>query len=70
MRKMTEEEQKLHLEGILKVFKPKEFTEKEIEKLKNITILQMAQQLEDGLIHSGILDENMSVLEFIKHYLQ
>lgn len=44
--------------------------QKEIEKLKNTTISQMAQQLEDGLIHSGTLDEKMSVLEFIKHYLQ
>jgi hypothetical protein len=39
------------------------------EKLKNTTILQLAQQLEHGLIHSGLLDEQMSVLEFIKHYL-
>lgn len=42
--------------------------QKEIEKLKNTTISQMAQQLEDGLIHSGTLDEKMSVFEFIKNY--
>lgn len=45
-------------------------TEKEIEKLKNITILQLVMQLEDGLIYSCTLNEEMSVLEFIKHYIR
>lgn len=44
-------------------------TEKDLEKMKNVTILDMAQQLEEGLLHMQILDEKMSVLEFIKNYL-
>lgn len=44
-------------------------TDKDIEKMKNVTILEMAQQLEEGLVHMCSLDEKMSVLEFIKYYL-
>jgi hypothetical protein len=46
-----------------------QITDEDIEKMKNVTILEMAQQLEDGLINMYSLDENMSVLEFIKYYL-
>lgn len=44
-------------------------TEKELERLKNMTVIELAQRLEEGLDHMCILDEKMSVLEFIKHYL-
>jgi len=43
-------------------------TNDEIEKLKNTTVLQFAQLLEDGLIHGAWLNENTSVLEFIKTF--
>ena len=39
------------------------------KKLSNITVLQLAQLLEDGLLNACWLDENMSVLEFITEYL-
>lgn len=44
--------------------------EEDISKLSNTTILQVAMQLEDALVHSCDLDENMSALEFIKYYLE
>jgi hypothetical protein len=44
-------------------------TNNEIELLKNITVLQLAQMLEDGLLNAGWLDENISVHKFIKEYL-
>ncbi|WP_310877026.1 hypothetical protein [Priestia megaterium] len=44
-------------------------TKEEIEKMNNTPLWKMANQLDDGLIHMGTLDENMSVLEFVKHYL-
>lgn len=40
-----------------------------IDKLKNTTILELAQQLEDVLIISKKLPQNMSTYEFIKNYL-
>jgi putative protein kinase ArgK-like GTPase of G3E family len=40
----------------------------EMDKLKKVTILQLAQQLEDVLTHD-LVDENTSVAEFLKHYL-
>lgn len=45
------------------------FTKEEIENLENTTILQLAMQLEDGLVHLDNLNPDMSVLEFIKYYL-
>jgi len=45
-------------------------TKEELGKLSNVTIAQMANQLDDGLIHMCTLDENMSVLEFVKYYLR
>ncbi|WP_181170450.1 hypothetical protein [Priestia megaterium] len=44
-------------------------TKEEIEKMNNTPLWKMANQLDDGLIHMGTLDENMSVLEFVKYYL-
>ena len=44
-------------------------TEQEIEKLKNTTVVQLAMQLEEGLLHMKSIDEEMSVLEFISNYL-
>lgn len=44
-------------------------TKEELEKLSNTTLAELANQLDDGLIHMGILDENMSVLEFVKNYM-
>lgn len=44
-------------------------TEEEIQKMQNTTVMQLAQQLEDGLVHGGWLHEETSVLEFIKHFL-
>lgn len=41
----------------------------DMKKLNKVTILQLAQQLEDGIVHS-LIDENMSVSEFLKHYLR
>jgi hypothetical protein len=41
-------------------------TDKEIEILKNLTVLQLAMHLEDGLVNSCLLDENMNVYDFIK----
>lgn len=46
-----------------------ELTAKDIEKMKNTPIYQVALQLEDGLINMGLLPEDMSLLEFVKHYL-
>jgi len=47
-----------------------ELAKEELEKMSNITIVQMANQLDEGLIHMSALDENMSVLEFVKNYLR
>ncbi|WP_299831500.1 hypothetical protein [uncultured Metabacillus sp.] len=47
----------------------KNLTKEDIENLENTTVFQLAQQLEDGLLHSCNLDEEMTVLEFIKYYL-
>jgi hypothetical protein len=44
-------------------------TNEELEKLDKMTITQLANILDDGLLHSGTLNESLSVLEFIKHYL-
>jgi Fe2+ transport system protein B len=39
-----------------------------MDKLSKVTILQLVQQLEDGLTHD-ILNENLSVAEFLTKYL-
>lgn len=44
-------------------------TNNEIELIKNTTVLQLAQILEDGLLNSGWLNEEMSVFEFLKDCL-
>jgi hypothetical protein len=44
-------------------------TNNEIKLLKSMTVLQLAQMLEDGLLNAGWVDENISVHEFIKEYL-
>ncbi|MCM3109892.1 hypothetical protein [Lederbergia lenta] len=41
----------------------------DVEKLESVTVLQLAQQLQDGLIHGYWLHEDTSVLEFIKNYI-
>jgi hypothetical protein len=46
-----------------------ELSEQDIEKLKNTTIHELAAELESGILHSGMLDENMSVWRFIKYYM-
>lgn len=37
-----------------------------LEGLKSMTVVELAQILEDGLLNSCALNENMSVLEFIE----
>ncbi|MEM4994867.1 hypothetical protein WKH56_20095 [Priestia sp. SB1] len=44
-------------------------TKEELEKLNNTTLAELVNQLDDGLIHMGTLDENMLVLEFVKNYM-
>jgi hypothetical protein len=44
-------------------------TNDEIELLQSITVLQLAQMLEDGLLNAGWLNEDISVHKFIKEYL-
>lgn len=43
--------------------------EKEMEKLKNITILQFAQELEH-VLNNDIINENTNVLDFLNIYLE
>jgi hypothetical protein len=45
------------------------FTNNEMELLKKITVLQLAEMLEDGLLNSCWINENISAYEFIKEYL-
>ncbi|WP_425203715.1 hypothetical protein [Priestia megaterium] len=47
-----------------------QLTKEELEKMNDTPIWKMAQQLEEGLIHMSSLDEEMSVLEFVKNYLR
>ena len=44
-------------------------TEQDVELLKNTTVEELAMQLENGLLHAGTLPDDVSVLEFIKHYM-
>ena len=44
-------------------------TEEEMKKLENITVVELAQRLEDGLLHGGWLHEETNVLEFIKNFV-
>jgi hypothetical protein len=44
-------------------------TEEKLDQLDKMTITQLANILDDGLLHSGILNESLSVLEFIRDYL-
>jgi hypothetical protein len=46
-----------------------EGTGEEGEPIKDMTILELAQMLEDGIMNSGLLDGNMSVREYLKNYL-
>lgn len=41
---------------------------KTIEKLKATTILQLAQQLENDIVHSGLIRKDMPVIEYIEKY--
>ena len=45
-------------------------TLKEIENLKNVTVSQLGQQLQSDILDMGIIDENMSVYEYLKHYIR
>jgi hypothetical protein len=45
------------------------FNNNEIKILKNMTVLQLAEMLEDGLINACWLNEDITVHDFFKEYL-
>ena len=52
----------------VELLKEVEKNKKIINKFGSLTLLNMAQILEDGLLHSGTLDKNMKMKEFIEKY--
>lgn len=45
-----------------------QFTDEEIQTLKNSTILELAQDLENALIHAQYLNNEYSAYDFLKRY--
>jgi len=43
-------------------------TQEDINNLSQFNILQLAMDLESGLIHSNTLDEHMDIVEYLKYY--
>lgn len=46
-----------------------DFTKEEVEDFKEVSILKLAQDLEDVITHEK-LPEDMSVFEYLKHYFR
>jgi hypothetical protein len=44
-------------------------SEKEFEKLQNMTVVELAQMLEDGLLHGCWLHEETNVIDFLKKFV-